>query len=161
MDESLLGFVTRALSVTVVVQLQQGLALGGVKTGAPVAIATSLTGEREIAGIAALFKTTAAEISKRTYAGGSAGPNRRELIDFFGVTIRAHYREAKIRRVSPRALEIAPYHRAVWELRPLSFDPQTRISRASITKKAIIAFVGPTRLGMYIYHHGTTAERDA
>jgi hypothetical protein len=35
------------------------------------------------------------------------------------------YRGVKIRRVSPRALAISPYHRAIWELKPFTFDPAT------------------------------------
>lgn len=124
--ESLLGFVTRALSISPVKQLQRGLALAGLATGAPASIATTLVGDREVAGVATLLRTTPDEIRQRTYADAPLGHNRRDMIEFFGVPMRAHYRESKIRRVSPQALKIGPYHRAVWELRPFSFDPQTR-----------------------------------
>ena len=52
--------------------------------------------------------------------------NGRGTIDFFGVTIRAIHRESKLRRVSPRALKLSPHVRAVWHLRPFSFDPATK-----------------------------------
>lgn len=47
-------------------------------------------------------------------------------VDFFGVPIRIVLREASRRRVSPRALKVSPHHRAIWQIRPFSFDPATR-----------------------------------
>jgi hypothetical protein len=42
-------------------------------------------------------------------------------IDFFGIPLRAAYRETRWRRTSPRALAVAPYHRALHDLRPFGF----------------------------------------
>ncbi len=59
------------------------------------------------------------EILKQTQARG------REHVSFFGHRIqRAHI--SNVRRVSPRALSEKNYQRAIWSLRPLSFDPGTR-----------------------------------
>ncbi|MEE7494308.1 hypothetical protein MOTC310_29385 [Methylobacterium oryzae] len=48
-----------------------------------------------------------------------------DRIDFFGVPLRAAYREWRWRRTSPRALALAPYHRAIHDLRPFGFCTQT------------------------------------
>src|ERR1700761_724616 len=88
-DESLLGFVTRALSLTAAPQLKSALKLAGVHKLAPVAIATTLTDAREIAGLATLLNTTPEEIRKRTYAVGTFDHSTTETLDFFGVKIRA------------------------------------------------------------------------
>jgi hypothetical protein len=48
------------------------------------------------------------------------------LCDFFGARIRIRDREVSRRRVAPGALRERPYIRAVWQLKPLSFDPDTR-----------------------------------
>jgi transposase len=127
-DESLLGFVTRALSLTAAPHLKSALKLAGIQKLAPVAIATTLTDAREIAGLATLLNTTPDEIRKRTYAIGTFDHSTTETLDFFGVRIRAQYRENVVRRLSPRALEISRHHRAPWELRPFSFDFATKES---------------------------------
>ncbi len=44
-----------------------------------------------------------------------------DFVDFFGVPLRAAYREQRWRRTSPRALAAAPYHRALHDLRPFGF----------------------------------------
>lgn len=124
--ESLLGFVTRALSVTVAKRLSTGLALAGVNTDTPLSTAMRLTDERQIAGIAKLFQTTPDQIRERVHKPGHFDHSSIKAVDFFGVKIRFHYREKAVRRVSPRALSLAAYHRAIWELRPFTFDPQTR-----------------------------------
>ncbi|OKO85358.1 hypothetical protein AC629_19240 [Bradyrhizobium sp. NAS80.1] len=67
-----------------------------------------------------------AHIVSRTYQIGEFAHSGHESMDFFGTELRYHFRECKNRRVSPKALEIAQYHRALWELRPIAFDPQTK-----------------------------------
>jgi hypothetical protein len=47
-------------------------------------------------------------------------------LEFFGTHLRSVHREPKLRRVSPRALQVSPHHRAVWQLRPFMFDPGTK-----------------------------------
>jgi hypothetical protein len=46
-------------------------------------------------------------------------------VDFFGIPLRAAYREKRWRRTSPRALAEAPYHRALHDLRPFGFCTRT------------------------------------
>ena len=123
--ESLLGFVTRSLAVTAITQTNQGLTLAGIAKTNPCAIASSLKG-REIEGLATLLKTDASEIRKRTHPVGTFDHSKTETVNFFGVRIRADYREKRVRRVSPRALAKSAYHRAIWDLRLFSFDPETR-----------------------------------
>jgi hypothetical protein len=124
LDESLLGFVTRALSHTVVKRVTCALRLAGIAKNAVASLPTTLGDPDAIQRLAMLLKTTPAEISKRIHRSLVSSEGRR--IDFFGVPISTDYRSKLIRRVSPRALAIAQYHRAVWDLRVFSFDPQTK-----------------------------------
>jgi hypothetical protein len=123
-DESLLGFVTRALSHTVVKRVTCALKLAGIANNAVASLPTMLCDPSAIQRLATLLKTTSAEINKRVHRSLVSSECRR--IDFFGVPISADYRSKRIRRVSPRALAIAQYHRAVWDLRVFSFDPKTK-----------------------------------
>ncbi|UFW48193.1 MULTISPECIES: hypothetical protein [Bradyrhizobium] len=125
-DESLRGYLGRALSVTAVRNVVKMLKLADAIKPNAVALATTLTDEDEIARIAALIGCTPQDIVARTYRTGEFAHSGSESIDFFDTQVRLHFRECKFRRVSPRALETAQYHRAIWELRPIAFDPQTR-----------------------------------
>jgi transposase len=125
-DESLLGYVGRALSVTAVRQIATMLRLADAVKPNAAAITTTLVDAREIERVATLRGCAAAEIASRTYAIGTVEHSGSESMDFFGTEIRFRLRECTFRRVSPRALELKPYHRAIWELRPIAFDPQTR-----------------------------------
>lgn len=49
-----------------------------------------------------------------------------DQIGFFGSQIRRAYRETTVRRISPRALSVSPYHRAIWEIRIFGFCTDTR-----------------------------------
>ncbi|MBR0780757.1 transposase [Bradyrhizobium iriomotense] len=126
-DESLLGFVSRALRQTLIVKLRHGLALADVRlAGSPSGVNIA---EEQAAGLATLFKVDREQIVRRLHPKtafdhivGRGG----EAVDFFGTKIRTQYLETMFRRVSPRALAVAPYHRALWDLRPFNFDPQTR-----------------------------------
>jgi transposase len=124
-DESLLGFVTRALRLTAVRQLKAGLRVAGATRPEPVAITTTLSDPAQIASLAYAFGCDPEEIRSRTYAPGTFDHSTTETLNFFGTKIRSQYFEAKVRRVAPRALEIEPYHRAISQLRPFSFDPLT------------------------------------
>ncbi|MBR1178076.1 hypothetical protein JQ617_29235 [Bradyrhizobium sp. KB893862 SZCCT0404] len=124
-DESLRGFLGRALSVTAVRNHATLLKLADVTKGNAVSLATTLTDPDEIARIATLIGCTPQDIALRTYRTGEFSHSHSESIDFFGTQIRLHFRETRYRRVSPRALGIAQYHRALWELRPLPYDFQT------------------------------------
>ncbi|MGN6310709.1 MAG: hypothetical protein ACTHNN_14280 [Xanthobacteraceae bacterium] len=125
--ESLLGFISRALNRTLIVKLRKGLSLANVRpSGSPSGINIV---EEQADGLATLFKVEREEIVRRLHPkvrfdymdGKGIG-----AIDFFGTKVRTQYLETIFRRVSPRALAIAPYYRAMWDLRPFSFDPETR-----------------------------------
>lgn len=124
-DESLRGYLGRALSVTAVRNHATLLKLADVTKGNAVSLATTLTDPDEIARIATLIGCTVQDIASRTYRTSEFSHSHSESIDFFGTQIRLHFRETRYRRVSPRALGIAQYHRALWELRPLPYDFQT------------------------------------
>lgn len=47
-------------------------------------------------------------------------------IDFFGEPLRAFYRDAQKRRVSPRALKLGGWMRAMWSVKLFGFDPATK-----------------------------------
>lgn len=125
-DESLRGYLGRALSVTAIRNVATLLKLAEATKPNAVALATTLTDEREIQRIATLIGCTPEDIVSRLYRPGEFVHSGSESIDFFGTQVRLHFRETRYRRVSPLALDLAQYHRAVWELRPIAFDPQTR-----------------------------------
>lgn len=125
-DESVRGFLGRTLSVTAVRNVATLLKLADATKPNAVSIATTMTDPDEIARIATLVGCTPQDIVSRTYRAGEFAHSGSESIDFFGTQIRLHFRETRYRRVSPRALEIAQYHRAPWELRPLGHDFQTK-----------------------------------
>ncbi|MHC2275352.1 transposase [Bradyrhizobium diazoefficiens] len=125
-DESLRGYLGRTLSVTAVRNLATLLKLADATKPNAVSLATTLTDKGEIERIAALIGCAPDDILARTYPPGELAHSGSESIQFFGTEVRLHFRETKYRRVSPRALDLAQYHRAIWELRPIAFDPQTR-----------------------------------
>ncbi|MHC2674471.1 hypothetical protein ACVI1J_006634 [Bradyrhizobium diazoefficiens] len=126
-DESLLGFLTRALSGTFVESLSTALRKAHAMRPNPTSIATTLKDETEIARIAHLVGCRPKDIADRTYPIRFTQTKRKMVVlDFFCTEIRPRHRVTKVRRVSPRALQRAQYHRAIWELRIFSFDPETR-----------------------------------
>jgi hypothetical protein len=122
--ESLLGFFSRALDRTLIVKLKQGLALADVRPFGNVSGISIV--ERHVDGLATLFKLDRRDIVQRLHAKNRFDHHKSEAIDFFGTKIRTQYLETIFRRVSPRALKLSPHHRAVWDLRPFSFDSSTR-----------------------------------
>lgn len=119
-DESLPGLVARAAGMNVYRRAFDVLTQAGIGELRPEYIASRDTG---IAGrLAEVLGTDASLIEPLFHGATSADAD----IDFFGAKLRGIHREAKIRRVSPRALAQAPYIRAIWHLRPLGFDPSTR-----------------------------------
>ncbi|MDA9420970.1 hypothetical protein [Bradyrhizobium sp. CCBAU 53380] len=126
-DESLMGYLTRALSVATVDHLAAALRIAGAAKPNPTFIATTLKDQAEIARIAHLIGCRPKEILDRTHPIRFTQTKRKMVVmDFFGTEIRPRHKVTKVRRVSPRALQIAQYHRAIWDLRAFSFDPQTR-----------------------------------
>jgi hypothetical protein len=121
-DESLLGFAARAARPSEVTQMTDVLALAGIITAKPV------TAPRMFASsagdLAKVLRLDETEVVRRMYRDVEASSPVR-LMDFFGVNIPACHREPRVRRVSPLALTHKSYHRAAWELRPLTFDGPT------------------------------------
>jgi hypothetical protein len=122
--ESLLGLFSRALNRTFIVNLKKGLALADVR---PFGNASGVSiPEKQADGLATLFKLDRKDILRRLHPKSRFDHHSAEAIDFFGTKIRTQYLGTTFRRVSPRALALSPHHRAVWDLRPFSFDPTTR-----------------------------------
>lgn len=121
-DESLLGYMDRALQNTMIRTPREAFGLADFrpdKNGVP--NASKLT-EEAVGGVATLFKLDPDDVRRRWYRRPSPSSAK---IEFFGTPIRAQYWESRYRRLSPRALAQAPYHRAIWEIRCFTFDPDT------------------------------------
>lgn len=126
-DESLMGYLTRALSVATVDHLASALRIAGAARPNPTFIATTLQDQAEIARIAHLIGCRPKDILDRTHPIRFTRTKRKMVVmDFFCTEIRPRHKVTKVRRVSPKALQIAQYHRAIWDLRAFSFDPETR-----------------------------------
>jgi hypothetical protein len=123
LGESLFGYISRGLSRTLCSQVYSAFKLGtgrGKQTPRPFNVTTE-----ESDGLARLFKVDPSEFRSRLYQSGKFEHSPSVSIDFFGTKIRLQYLETKIRRISPRSLSESSHHKALWDLRPLSFDPDT------------------------------------
>ncbi|WP_448188805.1 hypothetical protein [Azospirillum sp. sgz301742] len=121
--ESLLGLLARATHRNGFTGLMKVLSLADITAGTPPVL--PYIGPAEAERVAFVLKVSVGEILSRCH--GSAGGENADAnrIDFFGIPLRARYRESMLRRVSPRALAISPHHRALHDLRPFSFCPET------------------------------------
>jgi transposase len=124
-DESLLGFAHRCLDRTVFRRLERAMSAAGLAQQPETLPMIEFTDEQALA-LVELLDCAPDSVLARAYRATSWRGDRAAAIDFFGVKVRKHYRERSIRRVSPRALSVELYHRAVWDLRPFCFDPRTR-----------------------------------
>lgn len=121
-DECLGGLVTRATAVNFRRSTLAELRRVGVVTNAPQSLCSrspalaktiaDFVGTADVASVAAKF---------HPQLGANTG-----RIDFFGEPLRAFYRDAERRRVSPRALRIGEWMRAMWSVRVFGFDPMTK-----------------------------------
>jgi transposase len=125
LDESLLGFVNRRLSSTVFRRILRVMSTVGLPQQ-PETLPTIAFSDEQAKRLADILECDIAHLRQRTYLTVSWRGGRTAAIDFFGTKVRKNYRECAIRRVSPRALSAELYHRAVWDLRPFSFDPVTK-----------------------------------
>ncbi len=73
--------------------------------------------EADIRDMAAEMDVDAAELVSRAIPIIEDGAGSRRLHRFYGLTVSTALIEKRIRRVAPSALQIAPYHRALWDLR--------------------------------------------
>lgn len=121
--ESLLGLVARAVNRNSFTGLQKVISFADIVIKTPEPLPTiDLSGAKRLAFV---LKVPVDEIVSRIHPSISFKDRTGEFIDFFGVPLRTLYREKCRRRVSPRALAISPHHRAIHDLRPFSFCPET------------------------------------
>jgi hypothetical protein len=121
-DEDLGGLVVRATATNFRRNPLTALRRVGIVTQAPQSLCSrppalaetiaDFVGTADVASVAAKFHAR---------LGGDVG-----RIDFFGEPLRAFYRDAQGRRVSPRALKIGEWMRAMWSVRVFGFDPVTK-----------------------------------
>src|SRR5437016_5013238 len=105
-DESLLGYYARVADDHLFGSMNLALKKAGINTLYPEGLATHLDAEK---ALAFSLKTSECEIARRMHRSETLG-----MMEFFGTLIRKVYHEQYNRRVSPRALKIAPYYRAIW-----------------------------------------------
>ncbi|WP_342738805.1 hypothetical protein [Bradyrhizobium sp. B117] len=121
-DEGLAGFVVRATATNFLRSPLGALSSIGIRTVHPGSL--SSRSSALAASIAEWAGTEDIGAITRMFHGGIEG--RKGWIDFFGEPLRAMYRQPQLRRVAPGALKNGDYIRAIWSLRPLSFDPATK-----------------------------------
>lgn len=122
-DESLLGLVARTMArngFTDLLRLRRFAGLAGRDVGTYPRL-----DDAEASRLAAVLRLPEAAVTGRLHRAVERADVAGDRIDFFGVPLRATYREWRWRRTSPRALATAPYHRAVHDLRPFGFCTQT------------------------------------
>jgi hypothetical protein len=118
-DESLTGLIARAAGINIYPHAYDVTAQAGLGVRRPESIASRpvQTAER----LAQVLGASSEAVRRLYHPEVDAA-----RVDFFGVPLRAQLREIRKRRVSPLALRDRPYIRALWSVRPLSFDPDTR-----------------------------------
>lgn len=124
-DESLVGFFSRTFERTVFTNFSKALARAGVATNRPDFVAGLDLSDAQVQALARRLGTDVGEISRRLHRPAQGGAKGVRGIDFHGQFLRLTYLARDERRVSPRALLDSPYHRALWDLRPLGFDMDT------------------------------------
>jgi len=121
--ESFLGLVARAADRNGFPGLSKVISFADIGTGTPESLPSI---EADVAQrVAFLVKVPVEEVLLRTHPNVHRSDVKGDFIDFFGIPLRARYREKSRRRISPRALAISLHHRAIHDLRPFSFCPET------------------------------------
>jgi hypothetical protein len=118
-DESLAGFVVRAAATNLRRSPSRALRCTGIRCSRVVTLCgrspafadpiARWAGTPDVQSIARMFQEPLAD--------------RRGWINFFGEPLRAFYCERNKRRIAPGALKDGEYVRAIWSLRPFTFDP--------------------------------------
>lgn len=122
--ESLMGFVTRNADIHAADKVSAVLRAAGIDTIVPESLPTV---HREKAPeLARLFMTSPEEIQARTYPPAAVPGPPNSFASFFGTPLRRIYLESYRRRVSPASLRASGHHRALWDVRPLSFCCESR-----------------------------------
>ena len=118
-DESLVGLVARAAGINVYPHAHDVLVLAGLDRVRPQSLPIKPLETAQALGY--VLGARPEDLHPLFY------PARGDRhFEFFGTVVRAKHREVEKRRVSPRALKKAAYVRAIWSLRPLTFDPVTK-----------------------------------
>ena len=121
--ESLLGLLARTAERNSFTNLIKVMLFADIGTGRPQSLPSIQPHAAD--RLAFVLKIPVEEVSSRSHPRISRKDVTGDFIDFFGISLRTRYREKVRRRVSPRALAISPHHRAMHDLRPFSFCPET------------------------------------
>ncbi|MFD2649136.1 hypothetical protein ACFSX5_15205 [Devosia albogilva] len=124
-DESLAGLFNRTFGRTVFSNFSAAAARAGVARNRPDFLASSELTDAEVEGLAVRLGTSRNEIRFRLHPPARIGASGVRGVDFHGQFLRLTFLERERRRVSPMALELSRHHRALWDVRPLSFDAST------------------------------------
>ena len=84
----------------------------------------AFTGQDRAADLATLLAVDEWEVVARMHSPAQVNADT-TLVDWWGATLERRFVADKRRRFAPAALRISPHHRAVWDVRPLSFCPET------------------------------------
>jgi hypothetical protein len=117
-DEWLSGLIARASATNGFERSSDILSFAGLGVKRPEYLAFS--SEKDASNLARLLGVPLSTLMR--YFHSRLDP---QTVDFFGVAVRDLFIERSIRRVSPAALRISPYSRAIWQIRTFGFDPQT------------------------------------
>lgn len=120
-DESLIGLLTRAFARSAIRNTAQALGLAGVIVPKSAHVGRVIKDHGAVEAIAALIGVDATVVAARLLPSSED----RKSVLFATSPIREWHLESRVKRVAPRALIVANYHRANWLLRPLAFDPCT------------------------------------
>lgn len=118
-DENLAGLVARAAGANIYPHAHNILSLAGLGTIRPETLPGKDVGTAH--ELARVLGTSAAALEPLYYPKLDA-----RQIGFFGTAIRKSHIETRKRRLSPRSLKDKAYIKAIWNIRPLTFDPTTR-----------------------------------
>lgn len=121
--EGLPELVMRAASVNGYTATSTVLHVAGLSGRYPAGIATNAIGHEEL-----LASTLGVEGGKETIVELVYKPvfGRPGWHQFFGTPMRIAHREVLRRRISPLALRRSNHARAIWSVKVLSFDPETK-----------------------------------
>ncbi len=122
-DESLLGHFAHVCARHMVPRRKRSVTLARIDTLRPETL--PIVHQHRAPDLARLLDIPVEEVERRMYRSTEFEGRETPFIQFFGIPVPASYRESRRRRVSPAALALRPYHRAMWELRPFPFDRET------------------------------------
>lgn len=122
-DESLLGILARSPARN---GLDRMLHVSRLADHSGQVINAVLSADENFAArLAFVMEVPQTEVGRRMQPVIDRPDIKGEFLDFNGVPVRSAFVERRRRRVSPRALAVAPYHRALHDLRPFSFCTET------------------------------------